>query len=184
MAKYQCPDCGYTYDEVAGHLHEGFNPGTPWSQVPESWSCPDCAVRDKFDFVLIDGVPFCDDYVTQRGAGSAFVPSAFPQEGGSAILESIAPFPSRPDTREVSSVLQRQLAPAQVGKEKTPLLVPSVSTVYQKWICITCGHIYDEALGDEREGFAPGTLFSEIPDDWCCPDCGATKEDYVLYEEK
>ncbi|MCV2890922.1 MAG: rubredoxin [Pseudophaeobacter sp. bin_em_oilr2.035] len=49
---------------------------------------------------------------------------------------------------------------------------------------MTCGHIYDEALGDEHEGFAPGTLFSQIPDDWCCPDCGATKEDYVLYEEK
>ncbi|MDE4176760.1 rubredoxin [Phaeobacter sp. PT47_59] len=30
----------------------------------------------------------------------------------------------------------------------------------------------------------PFTLFSQIPDDWCCPDCGATKEDYVLYEEK
>jgi rubredoxin len=56
--------------------------------------------------------------------------------------------------------------------------------LYRKWICITCGHIYDEALGDEREGFAPGTLFEDIPDDWCCPDCGATKKDYVHYEEK
>ena len=53
MAKYQCPDCGYTYDEILGHPHEGFPPGTPWSQVPEDFACPDCAVRDKEDFVLI-----------------------------------------------------------------------------------------------------------------------------------
>ena len=54
---------------------------------------------------------------------------------------------------------------------------------YRKWVCITCGHIYDEALGDEAEGFPAGTRFEDIPDDWCCPDCGATKEDYVLYED-
>ena len=63
-------------------------------------------------------------------------------------------------------------------------VAPAAGTTYRKWLCITCGHIYDEALGDEHEGFPPGTLFSQIPDDWCCPDCGATKEDYVLYEEK
>nr|WP_235842274.1 rubredoxin [Ciceribacter selenitireducens] len=51
-------------------------------------------------------------------------------------------------------------------------------------MCITCGHVYDEALGDEHEGFPPGTLFGQIPDDWCCPDCGASKEDYVLYEDR
>ena len=54
MAKYQCPDCGYTYDEILGHPHEGFPPGTPWSQVPEDFACPDCAVRDKVDFQPID----------------------------------------------------------------------------------------------------------------------------------
>lgn len=57
MAKYQCPDCGYTYDETAGHPHEGFPPGTPWSAVPQSWCCPDCAVRDMVDFELIERSP-------------------------------------------------------------------------------------------------------------------------------
>lgn len=55
MAKYQCPDCGYTYDEKMGHPHEGFPPETPWSAVPESWVCPDCAVRDKADFLRVEG---------------------------------------------------------------------------------------------------------------------------------
>ena len=184
MAKYQCPDCGYTYDEVAGHPHEGFKPGTPWSQVPESWSCPDCAVRDKIDFVLIDDVPLCADAGTQGMARSAVPSSTVARDGSTAVLERIAPPPLSPATGEVGPAPQRELAPAQVGKEGTPQSAPSVAAAYRKWICITCGHIYDEALGDEREGFAPGTLFSEIPANWCCPDCGATKEDYVLYEEK
>ena len=53
MAKYQCPDCGYVYDEVAGDPHEGFPPGTTWKNIPEDWSCPDCAVRDRVDFVAL-----------------------------------------------------------------------------------------------------------------------------------
>ncbi len=24
--------------------------GTPWSEVPDDWACPDCGVRDKVDF--------------------------------------------------------------------------------------------------------------------------------------
>nr|WP_291846822.1 rubredoxin [Bradyrhizobium sp.] len=52
-----------------------------------------------------------------------------------------------------------------------------------KWVCITCGHVYDEAVGDPSGGIAAGTRFEEIPEDWCCPECGATKKDYVLYQE-
>lgn len=55
MAKYQCPDCGYVYDEQRGDPHEGFPAGTPWSTVPDGWACPDCAVRDKADFVPVEG---------------------------------------------------------------------------------------------------------------------------------
>jgi alkane 1-monooxygenase len=49
----RCPGCGYVYDEDDGDPREGFPAGTPWSAVPDSWSCPDCGVRDKPDFVLI-----------------------------------------------------------------------------------------------------------------------------------
>ena len=48
---HACPCCGYTYDEVAGAPREGFPPGTPWSELPDDWHCPDCGVRDKVDFV-------------------------------------------------------------------------------------------------------------------------------------
>ncbi|MBF5089150.1 rubredoxin [Novosphingobium sp. NBM11] len=58
----------------------------------------------------------------------------------------------------------------------------AVETVpFAKWHCVTCAHIYDEALGDPDTGVAPGTRWADVPADWYCPDCGATKEDYDLY---
>ena len=47
----RCPGCGYTYEVEAGEEREGFAAGTAWSEVPDDWSCPDCGVRDKVDFV-------------------------------------------------------------------------------------------------------------------------------------
>ncbi len=54
---------------------------------------------------------------------------------------------------------------------------------WQKWLCIPCGYIYDPLLWDEADGIAPGTEFSDIPDDWRCPDCGVTKADFVPFED-
>jgi alkane 1-monooxygenase len=51
--RYRCTDCGFIYDEREGCQREGFLPGTPWAKIPEAWSCPDCAVRDKVDFEII-----------------------------------------------------------------------------------------------------------------------------------
>ena len=47
---YQCPGCGYIYDESKGEPHEGFPAGTQWANIPDDWACPDCAVREKVDF--------------------------------------------------------------------------------------------------------------------------------------
>lgn len=51
MDKYKCPCCGYIYSEVEGDEYEGFDAGTQWTEIPEDWSCPSCAVRDKVDFI-------------------------------------------------------------------------------------------------------------------------------------
>src|SRR4051812_43336629 len=48
-----------------------------------------------------------------------------------------------------------------------------------KYKCEICGHIYDPAEGDPDTGIPPGTPFDKIPDDWTCPDCGATKAEFV-----
>ena len=55
---------------------------------------------------------------------------------------------------------------------------------YKKWECVVCGWIYDEEQGLPEEGIEPGTAWDDIPDDWVCPDCGATKDDFELYTEE
>jgi len=52
----------------------------------------------------------------------------------------------------------------------------------KKYMCLICGYIYDEALGDVEAGLAPGTLWDDVPLTWCCPDCGAVKEDFEMME--
>ena len=54
MARYRCGVCEYVYDEMQGEPHEGFPPGTAWTEVPDDWCCPDCGVREKLDFVALD----------------------------------------------------------------------------------------------------------------------------------
>ena len=47
-----------------------------------------------------------------------------------------------------------------------------------KWQCLLCGYIYDPAKGDPTQNIPPGTPFERLPDDWECPDCGASKDDF------
>ena len=53
-------------------------------------------------------------------------------------------------------------------------------TDYKKYECVICGFIYDEAEGLPDDGFPPGTLWKDIPEDWECPDCGIGKADFDL----
>ena len=51
--------------------------------------------------------------------------------------------------------------------------------------CPGCGYSYDEALGDDHEGYPPGMRFDELPDDFVCPSCSVRyKEDFVIATEK
>nr|WP_282097139.1 rubredoxin [Leptospira ryugenii] len=45
-----------------------------------------------------------------------------------------------------------------------------------------CGWIYDEQKGDPSENIAPGTLWEDVPEDWVCPDCGTSKDDFEMME--
>jgi len=44
-----------------------------------------------------------------------------------------------------------------------------------KYECF-CGYVYDENDGDPDNGFAPGTKWTDLPDDFECPVCGAGKD--------
>jgi rubredoxin len=48
----------------------------------------------------------------------------------------------------------------------------------KKYVCSVCGFVYDEAVGYPEGGIAPGTKWEDIPDDWVCPLCGATKAEF------
>jgi len=86
--------------------------------------------------------------------------------------------------REVKKGVAPKNAPTYVDKSK--LVSPAkesnetkVNPYMQKWECTVCGQIYDPVEGDPDGGIAPGTPFEDIPDDWVCPTCGVSKEDFI-----
>ena len=52
-----------------------------------------------------------------------------------------------------------------------------------KYVCMICGYVYDPQIGDPDSGIAPGTKFEDIPEDWACPLCGVSKDDFETYKE-
>lgn len=44
MDKYRCTVCGYIYDPAKGDPSQGIEPGTPFSNLPDTWLCPECGV--------------------------------------------------------------------------------------------------------------------------------------------
>lgn len=47
-----------------------------------------------------------------------------------------------------------------------------------KYVCSLCGYVYDENDGDPDNGIDPGTKWEDVPDDWVCPLCGASKDQF------
>ena len=45
-----------------------------------------------------------------------------------------------------------------------------------KFVCPNCDYVYDEVLGEPREGWPAGTKFTDIDPEWCCPDCGVREQ--------
>jgi rubredoxin len=48
----------------------------------------------------------------------------------------------------------------------------------KSYVCTICGYVYDEKAGDPDNGVAPETKWADVPNDWICPLCGASKEDF------
>ena len=78
----------------------------------------------------------------------------------------------------------------QVKRGTTPKTAPSYieerkEEVFKmaEYKCSVCGYIYNPESGDSDGGIKPGTPFEEIPDDWVCPVCGASKDQFEKIEE-
>ena len=59
---------------------------------------------------------------------------------------------------------------------------PEKSTAWKVLQCEVCGWIYDEEKGSPEEGLNAGTRWEEVPSDWTCPECLASKADFVMVE--
>jgi rubredoxin len=49
LAKFQCNICGYVYDPAVGDPSQSIEAGTPFEELPEDWTCPECgAGKEEF----------------------------------------------------------------------------------------------------------------------------------------
>ena len=46
----------------------------------------------------------------------------------------------------------------------------------ESYVCVICGYTYNPEEGDPSMGIPPGTPFEELPEDYKCPICNASKE--------
>jgi rubredoxin len=53
----------------------------------------------------------------------------------------------------------------------------------KKYVCKVCGYVYDEAVGVLDEEIQPGTKWEDVPDDFVCPVCAASKTEFELLGE-
>lgn len=47
-----------------------------------------------------------------------------------------------------------------------------------KYVCDVCGWVYDEEKGSPENNIPAGTLFADLPDDFICPLCGVSKDNF------
>ena len=65
-----------------------------------------------------------------------------------------------------------------VGGRITKSLKKKKGRSTMKYVCTVCGWEYDESVGYPEGGIAPGTPWSEVPDDFECPLCGVGKDSF------
>ena len=47
-----------------------------------------------------------------------------------------------------------------------------------RYECRGCGYVYEPSMGDGNRNIPPGTLFTDLPEDWRCPVCGARQNQF------
>ena len=86
---------------------------------------------------------------------------------------------------EVLPVLTKALNNGEEKKPAPPMVKMRKATPkkeappWKTFVCSGCGYEYDPAVGDESAGVSPGTLFEALPEDWICPDCGESKNEFI-----
>lgn len=53
-----------------------------------------------------------------------------------------------------------------------------------RYLCSICGYVYNPAKGDPDSGIDAETKWEDVPDDWECPVCGASKDKFKKLKKK
>ncbi len=69
-------------------------------------------------------------------------------------------------------------APTYQEPSRATKVIEKPEAKMKRYVCNVCGYIYDPSKGDPEHGVPAGTSFEDLPADWVCPICGASKMDF------
>src|ERR1700682_3919434 len=130
----------------------------------------------------VDGAPGEDPYAAHEARARRPTHEQELERVGAAAQQDHGRRLARRRGRARVVVLARPSRPALPARAH-PLTLPAGSLLgmststktLQRWICESCGYIYDPEEGDPDGGIPSGTDFEDIPDTWFCSVCGARK---------
>ena len=89
------------------------------------------------------------------------------------------------DVEEILPLLAKALDNGEPKKEAPPMKKIKRATpkkqppAWKLYVCSGCGYEYDAGKGDPENEVSPGTLFSKLPEEWICPECGEAKDQFI-----
>lgn len=69
--------------------------------------------------------------------------------------------------------------PAPAMKKMKRFIPKEENPSYPIHVCNGCGYEYDPAIGDLENDINQGTLFDDLPEEWICPECGESKDEFI-----
>ena len=64
-------------------------------------------------------------------------------------------------------------------RKENVMSISENSNGFKTYVCNLCGWSYNEEAGDPDNGIAPGTKWEDLPVDFVCPLCGASKDEFT-----
>lgn len=86
---------------------------------------------------------------------------------------------------EVLPVLTAALDNGEPKKEAPPMkkmkkpFIKKSAPSYKVHVCNGCGYEYDKEIGDPENDIKPGTPFEKLSEEWICPLCGESKDEFI-----
>lgn len=110
-------------------------------------------------FPVIHAIPGPNKTLSPTGNSVTFVSNGHTKEGAPLGV-----------THAPSEEMGEDKSTQNIGRQDT------MSTDDEAYTCEICGWEYHAKQGDPENDVTPGTPWKDIPEGWCCPDCGAEKD--------